>query len=105
MIIYVITYKEPKKVLKLLILIFNELLKFKTSNGNIERRRALLWTVMASTFSLPSYKVPFAFVRALLRSSDQKIIMKSYLILRTLHRTRKIFLKIILRPCKINLLM
>ena len=33
-------------------------------NGNIERRRALLWTVRASTFSLRSHKDPFAFVTA-----------------------------------------
>ena len=50
-------------------------------------------------------KDPFALVTALPRSSDQKILMKCYLILRKLHRKREIFFKIILRPYKINLLM
>ena len=48
---------------------------------------------------------PLAFITGQSRSSDQKIRMKCYLILRKLYRTRKIFLKIILRPCKINLRM
>ena len=56
------------------ILIFNELLNLKLrTNGNIERRGALLWTVRASTFSLRSHRDLFAFVRALPRLSDQKI--------------------------------
>ena len=75
------------------------------ANGNIERRRALLWTVRTSTFSLRSHRDPIAFFTALPRVTDQKSTMKCYLILRKLHRTRKIFLKIILRPCKINQLM
>ena len=83
---------------------FTNYLRFRT-NDNVERRRALLWTARASTFSLRSHKDPVAFVSALPRCSDPKIRMKCYLILRKLHRTCKISLKIILRPCKINLLM
>ena len=52
------SYKEPKSPYNFFfhILIFNELFKFKIrTNGNIERRRALLWTVRASTFSLRSH--------------------------------------------------
>ena len=71
-------------------------------NGNTDRQRAILWTVRASTFSFRSHKDPFAFFTALPRRSDHKISVKFYLILRKLHRTRKIFLKIILRPCKEN---
>ena len=41
-------------------------------------------SLRASTFSLRSHKDPFAFVRALPRTSDQKIRMKCYLILRKL---------------------
>ena len=59
----------------------------------------------ASTFSLRSHKDSFAFVTALPQRSDPKIRMKCYLFLRQLHRTREIFLKIILRACKLNLLM
>ena len=66
--------------------------------------QALLWTVRTTTFSLRSHKDPIAFFTAL-RVSDHKITMKCYLILRKLHRIRKIFLKIILCSCKINLLM
>ena len=70
----------------------------------MERRRALLWTVRTSTFSLCSHSDLFALFTALPRLSDQKISMECYLILRKLHRARKIFFKIILRSCKINLL-
>ena len=101
-------YKEQKiPYIFFLILIFNELFKFKTSDERQLWKTAspLLWTVRASTFSLRSHKDPFAFDSVLPRSSDQKIRMKCYLILRKLHRTRKIFTKIILRVCKINLLM
>ena len=96
-----------KKSLQLfLVLILTNYLSLKLrTNGNIERQEALLWTVRASTFSLYSHKDPFTFFTALPRRSDQKISMQCYLILRKLHRTRKIFLKIILPPCKINLLM
>ena len=52
-----------------------------------------------STSCLRNHTDPFDFSTALPRLSDQKIGMKCYLIL------LKIFLKIILRPCKINLLM
>ena len=52
-----------------------------------------------------SHKDPFAYFTALPRCSDQKICMKCYFILRKLHRARKIFFKIILHNCKINLLM
>ena len=61
-------------------------------------------TVRTSTFSLRSVRVPFAFFTALPWCCDRKIRKKLYLILRKLHRTRKIFLKIMLRPCKQNLL-
>ena len=75
-------------------------------NGNVERWDALLCTVRTSTFTLRRHKDPFAFFTALPRRSDQKINMAYYImILCKLHRTRKIFLKIILRPSKINLLM
>ena len=104
MIIYVI--RNQKVLTTFLILIFNELFKFKTSeNGNIERRRALLWTVRTSDSSLRNHRDYIAFFTALHRVSAQKISVEWYLILRKLHRTREIFLKIILRPCKINLLM
>ena len=85
-------YKEPKSPNNFfLILIYNELsLKFRT-NGNIERRRALLWTVRATTFRLRSHKDPIAFLTAMPRRSDQKISLKCYFILRKLHRTSKIF--------------
>ena len=73
------------------------------TNGNIERRRALLWTVRASTFSFRNHRDPIAFFIALPRVSDQKISKKFYLILRKLHS--KLFLKIILRPRNLNLLM
>ena len=63
------------------------------------------YSLRASTFSLRSHKDPFAFFTALSRRSDLKIRMKFYWILRKLHRTHKTFFKIILRPCKINLLM
>ena len=87
-----------------LFLLFNELLNLKLrTNFNIERRRCLLWTVRALTFTLRRHGDLFAFFTALPRRSDQKIRIKYYLILRKLHRTRKMFLKIILRPCKINL--
>ena len=71
-------------------------------NDNTERRGALLWTVMTSTFCLRSHRDPFAFFTTLPRLSIQIISKKFYLILRKLHRTRKIFLKIILRPCTMN---
>ena len=54
------------------------------------------WRTAHATFSLRSHKDPFAFFTALPRHSDQKISMKCYLILCKLHRTLKIFLKIIL---------
>ena len=57
------------------------------------------------TLLLLSHTEPLAFFTALPQLSDQKISMKFYLILRKLHRSRKIFLKIMLRPYKINLLM
>ena len=68
-------------------------------------KEPLLCSLRTSTFTLPSHKDPFAFFATLQRRSDYKINMKSYLILRKLHRTRKIFWKIVLGPCKINLLM
>ena len=73
-----IIYKEPKNPYHFcLILIFNDLFNLKLrTNCNTERRRALLWTVMASTFSLRSHKCPFAFFAALPRRSDQKIRTK-----------------------------
>ena len=55
------------------------------------------------TFSLCSHRDPFAFFTVLPQLSDQKISMKCHFILCKLHRTRKILLKIILRPYKINL--
>ena len=69
------------------------------------KTRAILRTVRASTFSLRSHKDPFAFFTALSRRSDQKISMKLYLSLHKLHRTHKIFSKIILRLYKINLVL
>ena len=101
------SYKEWKSHYNVfLILIFNEIFKLKTSDERQHwKTRRLLWTVRASTFNLHSDKDPFAFVTALPRSSEQKIRMKCYLILRKLHWIHKIFLKIILRTCKINLLM
>ena len=100
-------YKEQKVLTTFfIILTFNELFMFKTSNEMQHSKTASphVWTVRASTFSLRSHEDPFAFVTALPRSSYQKIRMKCYLILRKAHQTCKIFLKIILRPCKINLL-
>ena len=49
---------------------------------------ALLWTVRMSIFSIRSHKGSIAFFTPLPRVSDQKIIMKCYLILRKAHRTR-----------------
>ena len=71
-------YKEPKSPYNFfLILILTSYLSLKLrTNGDIERPRALLWTVMTSTFSLRSHKDPLAFVTALPPSSDQKIRMK-----------------------------
>ena len=98
MIIYVIRYQKVLTTCFLFQYLTNYIsLKIRT-NGNIKRRRALLWDARASTFSVRSHKDPFAFVTALPRSSDPKIRMKCYLILRKLHRTHKIFLKIILSP-------
>ena len=99
-------YKKPKSPYNFfLILIINKLFKFKfRTNGNVERQRALLWTLRATIFRLRSHKDHFSFFIALPHCSDQKIRMKCYLILRKLHWTRKIFLKIILSPCKIYLL-
>ena len=70
-------YKQPKSSYNFfLVLIFNELYKFKTlDNGNIERRGALLWTLRTSTFSLRNHTDPFAFFTALPWLSDQKISM------------------------------
>ena len=94
-------YKGPKSPYNfILILIFSELFKFKTWDGEL-----FSGLVRISTFSLRSHRDHFAFFTALPRLSDQKISMKCFFILRKLHRARKIFLKIILRPCKINLLM
>ena len=80
-------YKEPKSPYNFFLLfqyLTNYLsLKLRT-NGNIERRRAILWTTRASTFSLRSHKNPFAIVTALPRCSDPKIRMKCYLNLRKL---------------------
>ena len=88
--------------INILILLTNYLsLKLRT-NGNIERRRALLWTVRVTTFRLRSHKDHFAFFTALPQWSDQKLRMKCYLILHKLHGTRKIILKIILSPFKIG---
>ena len=53
-----------------------------------------------STSCLRSHTGPFAFITALPQPSDPKIRTKFYLILRKLHRIRKIFLKIMLHPCK-----
>ena len=47
-------------------------LKFR-ANGNIQRQRALLWTVRATTFRLRSHKDHFAFFATLPQCSDQKI--------------------------------
>ena len=58
-----------------------------------------------SNWSLRTYTDPFAFRTVFQRLWDQKISMWCFLILRKLHRTRKIFLKIILRPYNIKLLM
>ena len=71
----------------------------------VERWDALLFTVRTSPFTLRSHKDSVAFFTTLPGHSDQKINMKCDLISRKLHGTRKIFLKIILHPCKINLLM
>ena len=93
-----ICYKEPKNPYNFFLFKYltNYLsLKLRT-NCNIERRGPLLCTARTSTFSLRSHKDPFAFFTTLPRRSDQKISMKCYLIL------RKIFLKIILHPRKIN---
>ena len=95
-------YKEPNSPYNFFILILNEIFKFKTSEEwQHWKTGALLWTGRTSTFCLRSHRDPFAFFKALARFSDQKINM----ILRKLYRTRKIFLKIILHPCRINLLM
>ena len=72
------------------------ILKLRT-NGNIERREALLWTVSTSTSCLRSHADPFAFFTALPRVADQKIDIKCDLISHKLHGARKISLKIILR--------
>ena len=94
MIIYVIRNQKFLTTVFLFQYLTNYLsLKLRT-NGSIERRRALLWTVRTSTFSLRSHKDPLAFVTAFPRSSDQEIRMKSYFILRKIHGTRKIFLKL-----------
>ena len=77
-------------------------LKLRT-NGNVERRGA--FSGRTSTFNLRSDRDSIAFFTALPRVSDLKIIVKCYLILLKVHGTRKIFLKIILRPCKMNLVM
>ena len=104
MIIYVIRNQKVLTTFFLFLYLSNYLsLKFRT-NGNVERRWALHWTVRATTFRLRSHKDPFAFFTVLPQRSDQKIKMKCYLILRKQHRTRKILLRIILSPCKIYLL-
>ena len=92
-------YKEPKNPNNFfLILIFKELFEFETSEELQHwKTETILRTVRASTFSLRSHKDPFSFFTALPRRSDQKISMKSYLILPKLRRTRKTFLKLILR--------
>ena len=85
-------YKESKIPLNFfLILIFNELFKFETSDEwqRWETGTSSLYLVL----SLRSVRVPFAFITALPWCSDRKICIKFYLILRKLHRTRKIFLK------------
>ena len=101
-------YKEPKSPYNFFLFIYltNYLsLKLRT-NGNIVRRGPLLRTVRTSTFNLWSHSDPIAFFTTLPRVSDQKMSLKYYFILRKLHGTSKIFLKIILHPCKIlNLLM
>ena len=64
-------------------------LKLRTNENN-ERRGAFLCTEKASTFCLCSHRDPFAFLIVLLRLWGQKISM-CYLILRKLHRIRKVF--------------
>ena len=100
MIIYVI---RNLKVLTtfFLILIFNELFKFKTLDEWQHWKMGPSALPVRTTFTLRSHKDPFSFFTTLPGRSDQKIRLKCYLILRKLHRTRKIFLKIILRPNKI----
>ena len=82
-----------------LILIFNELFTFKSSDEWQHLKMG------SSTLELGGNQTVVYAVRqspllslVLPRLSDQKICMKCYLILRKLHRTCKVFLKIILRP-------
>ena len=81
-------YKEPKSSYNFfLILIFNELFKFKTSDERQHWKTASpSLDCKGITFSLRRQRDPFAFFTALPRRSYQKINMKYYFILRTLHR-------------------
>ena len=102
-IIYVIRNQKVLTTYFLFWYLTNYLLLKLQRNGSSERREALLWTGRKSNSCLRSHTDPFAFSTVLPRLSKQKISMKFYLILRKLDRTRKIFLKIILRPRKMNL--
>ena len=84
MIIYIIRNQKVLSTFFLFKNLVNYLSLKHRTNGNIERRLALLWTVRASTFRFRSHKDPFAFLTALPRRSDPKIRMKYYMILRKL---------------------
>ena len=72
---YYLCYKETKCPYNFfLILISNEFICLKLrTNGNIERRGALLWTVRTSTFSLRSHRDPFVFSTALRDFQTRKL--------------------------------
>ena len=85
------SYKEQKSPYNFFhILIFTNYLCLKLrTNGNIERRVDLLWTGRTLICCSCSHTDPFAFFIALPLLSKQKISM----ILRKVHRTRKLLWK------------